>query len=90
MISKNSHWMPRKNCLAIAFFSKVLFAAAKNQRQQEQSRRDKKISVMSTDSDFDGVVLNTVTTMVPDTQENEDDLDIIYSNERKHFSTKVG
>ena len=45
---------------------------------------------MSTDSDFDGVVLNTVTTMVPDTQENEDDLDIIYSNERKHFSTKVG
>ena len=46
---------------------------------------------MSTDSDFEGVVLNTVTTMVPDTtQENEDDLDIIYSNERKHFSTKVG
>ena len=45
---------------------------------------------MSTDSDFDGVILNTVTTMVPDTQENEDDLDIIYSNERKHFSTKVG
>ena len=56
-------------------------------RQARPPPRTKKVSMMSTDSEFDGVVHNTVTTLVPET--TQDDEDDIYSNERKQFSTKV-
>ena len=56
-------------------------------RQARPRPRTKKVSMMSTDSEFDGVVHNTVTTLVPETTLDDDD--DIYSNERKQFSTKV-
>ena len=50
--------------------------------------RSKKISMMSTDSDFEGVVHNTVTTLVPELMPPDED-DDVYSNQRLQISTKV-